>query len=218
MLDRVVHGNKMSWKKCMFYLTRSGLVVGFTDIGHIANEVATFERSCCGNREASHVLVLMVQGIFSSLHAVNHKFYMHSKETTTEPTYFTANPCDPWTSSLYISHAHHYPEAAAKCIVRASLFVIIVHFMWHSWNNCEKNLLHVHRCSFEIREETGYRIFKVPFFLCVINRVPSDSETVPTTTQAASALESVTAAETSSSTVTEVWRLVRVWWGGGICH
>ncbi len=46
-------------------------VVGFTDVTSIANEAADFER-CLGDKEptiATHVLVLMVRGIFSSLHA-----------------------------------------------------------------------------------------------------------------------------------------------------
>ena len=170
MLDRVARDNKISTcpdhernvsvlfdemkiKAGLVFSVRSGKVVGFTDIGSIANEVADFERRCRGETEppvASHVLVLMVRGIFSSLHAVvgyypstgvtsdqlypclweaivcleaagfivrslvsdgaspNRKFYrLHSKETTTEPTYFTANPCDPDRQVFFICDVPH---------------------------------------------------------------------------------------------------------------
>ena len=89
MLNRVVQDNyilscpvhernvsllfdEMKVKAGLAFSVRSGKVIGFTDVGSLANEVADFERKCRGESEpavASHVLVLMVLGIFSSLHA-----------------------------------------------------------------------------------------------------------------------------------------------------
>ena len=62
----------MKIKSGLFFSIRSWKVVGFTDVTSIANEAADFEKRCLGIKEpsiATHVLVLMVRGIFSSFHA-----------------------------------------------------------------------------------------------------------------------------------------------------
>jgi hypothetical protein len=64
--------DEMKIKSGLVYSVRSGQIVGFTDVGDIANEIGRFERRCKGEEEselASHVLVVMVRGIDSSLHS-----------------------------------------------------------------------------------------------------------------------------------------------------
>ncbi|XP_022107675.1 uncharacterized protein LOC110988468 [Acanthaster planci] len=64
--------DEMKVKSGLCFSVRSGRVVGFIDVTSIANEVADFERRCRGEGDpeiATHVLVLMLRGIFSSLHA-----------------------------------------------------------------------------------------------------------------------------------------------------
>ncbi|XP_022111383.1 uncharacterized protein LOC110990613 [Acanthaster planci] len=64
--------DEMKVKAGLVFSVRSGKVIGFTDMGTVANELAEFERKCRGDKEpeiASHVMVLMVWGIFSRLYA-----------------------------------------------------------------------------------------------------------------------------------------------------
>jgi hypothetical protein len=64
--------DEMKIKAGLVFSMKSGRVVGFTDVGSVGNELANFERRCRGDKEpdiATHVLVLMVRGIFSALHA-----------------------------------------------------------------------------------------------------------------------------------------------------
>ena len=64
--------DEMKVKAGLAFSVRSGKVLRFTYVGSLANEVADFERKCRGESEpavASHVLTLMVLGIFSALHA-----------------------------------------------------------------------------------------------------------------------------------------------------
>ena len=63
--------DEMKVKSGLVYSARTGKIVGFTDITEVSNEVSYFERQCKGEaepEEASHVLVLMVRGLCSSLH------------------------------------------------------------------------------------------------------------------------------------------------------
>ncbi len=63
--------DEMKIKSGLVYGVQFGKIVGFTDVGDISNEVSSFERHCRGVKEpteASHVLVFMVRGLFSSLH------------------------------------------------------------------------------------------------------------------------------------------------------
>ncbi|XP_033631329.1 uncharacterized protein LOC117293214 [Asterias rubens] len=61
--------DEMKIKAGLVYSVRSGAVVGFVDVGSIANEILQFEVKCKGGKVpiASHVLVLMIRGIFTSL-------------------------------------------------------------------------------------------------------------------------------------------------------
>ncbi|XP_033103726.1 uncharacterized protein LOC117106473, partial [Anneissia japonica] len=89
MLDRVVEdinlyqeGNdlkkhvvllfdEMKVKSGLFFSVSSGKIIGTTDVGNLANEMHSFERKCRGNPDppiATHVLVLMLRGLFSNLH------------------------------------------------------------------------------------------------------------------------------------------------------
>ncbi|XP_022109470.1 LOW QUALITY PROTEIN: uncharacterized protein LOC110989404 [Acanthaster planci] len=64
--------DEMKVKTDLVYNTRSGRIVGFMDVGGIANAITSFERKCQGEVDpplATHVLVLMVRGIFNSLHS-----------------------------------------------------------------------------------------------------------------------------------------------------
>ncbi|XP_038062325.1 uncharacterized protein LOC119732793 [Patiria miniata] len=64
--------DEMKVKAGLAFSVRSGKIMGFTDLGSVANEIAAFERRCRGDEEptiATHVMVLMVRGIFSSLRA-----------------------------------------------------------------------------------------------------------------------------------------------------
>ena len=68
----VILFDEMKVQSGLVYGVRSGKIVGFTDVGDISNEISTFERHCRGVKEpqeATHVLVFMVRGLFSSLHA-----------------------------------------------------------------------------------------------------------------------------------------------------
>ncbi|XP_022110829.1 uncharacterized protein LOC110990245 [Acanthaster planci] len=63
--------DEMKVKAGLVFSIKSGKVIGLTDVGSLANELASFERKCRGDTEpdtATHVLVLMVRGIFMSLH------------------------------------------------------------------------------------------------------------------------------------------------------
>ena len=61
--------DEMKIKAGLVYSVRSGAVVGFVDVGSIGNEILQFETKCRGADVpvASHVLVLMIQGIFMPL-------------------------------------------------------------------------------------------------------------------------------------------------------
>ncbi|XP_038052534.1 uncharacterized protein LOC119725265 [Patiria miniata] len=61
--------DEMKIKASLVYSVRSGAVVGFVDVGSIGNEILQFEKRCQDEdiSIASHVLVLMVRGIFTSL-------------------------------------------------------------------------------------------------------------------------------------------------------
>ncbi len=62
--------DEMKIKAGLVFSQRSGKISGFTEMGHINDEFASFERRVNGNEDpplASHVLVLMVRGIFSGL-------------------------------------------------------------------------------------------------------------------------------------------------------
>ena len=62
----------MAWFNFQFMVLCSGKIFGFTDVGSLANEISSFERRCKGEEEppvATHVLVLMIRGIFSNLHS-----------------------------------------------------------------------------------------------------------------------------------------------------
>ncbi|XP_033107351.1 uncharacterized protein LOC117109202 [Anneissia japonica] len=64
--------DEMKIKSGLYYSVRTGKIVGFTDVGSLANEVNRFERRCRGEQEptlASHVLVIMLRGIFCDLHS-----------------------------------------------------------------------------------------------------------------------------------------------------
>lgn len=60
---------EMKVKAGLVYSVRSGAIVGFVDIGSIGNEILQFETRCKGADipVASHVLVLMITGIFTSV-------------------------------------------------------------------------------------------------------------------------------------------------------
>ena len=61
--------DEMKIKSSLVYSVRSGAIVGFVDVGTIGNEVLQFEKRCQGEDPplASHVLVLMIRGIFTGL-------------------------------------------------------------------------------------------------------------------------------------------------------
>ncbi|XP_033114332.1 uncharacterized protein LOC117114750 [Anneissia japonica] len=64
--------DEMKIKSGLGFSSRSGQIVGFTDVGTLGNEINAFERRCKGEEEppvATHVLVLMLRGIFCKLHA-----------------------------------------------------------------------------------------------------------------------------------------------------
>lgn len=61
--------DEMKIKSSLVYSVRSGAVVGFVDVGCIGNEILQFEKRCKDGDVpiASHVMVLMIRGIFTSL-------------------------------------------------------------------------------------------------------------------------------------------------------
>ena len=63
--------DEMKIKECLVYDKHETEVIGFADVGKINNHLARFERQCNGQEcpvsLATHMLVLMVQGIFTGL-------------------------------------------------------------------------------------------------------------------------------------------------------
>jgi hypothetical protein len=95
--------DEMKIKSGLVYSVRSGQIVGFTDVGDIANEIGRFERRCKGEEEselASHVLVVMVRGIDSSLHSPVAMYMYPTTGVTSEQLY----PCL-WECVRYVEAA-----------------------------------------------------------------------------------------------------------------
>ena len=64
--------DEMKIKSGLVYSKATGNVVGVVDVGSIGNEILAFEKKCKGEKDvpiATHVLVLMIRGIFTGLHA-----------------------------------------------------------------------------------------------------------------------------------------------------
>lgn len=61
--------DEMKIKAGLVFSVHFGAIVGFVDVGSIGNEIIQFETKCkrADVRVASHVLVLMIRGIFTSL-------------------------------------------------------------------------------------------------------------------------------------------------------
>ena len=67
----VIALDEMKLKESLVYDKHEAEVIGFVDIGDINNRLTKFERECCDDKQslpiATHMLVLMVRGIFTGL-------------------------------------------------------------------------------------------------------------------------------------------------------
>ncbi len=64
--------DEMKVKSGLVFSESLGSIVGFVDVGSIGNEILAFERKCRKEEDApiaTHVLVCMARGVFTSLHA-----------------------------------------------------------------------------------------------------------------------------------------------------
>ena len=79
--------DELKVKENLVYDQHEEEVVGFVSMNDLDNQLAQFERDCCADVQhptiASHMLVLMVRGIFTSLrfpyaHFATHRLQGHS--------------------------------------------------------------------------------------------------------------------------------------------